>query len=235
MLNSDAATESQLLAAGVATALPLVLTYTWATKPNYSLTAAGTIINISDVGGEGGSLWKATSAGWVPLNGVVKLASKWGTVASPVATISGSTGALFVPTGGSGSLIIPASMLIPEHSVLRARAVMHRRGINGTATARIYLGTAGTSSDDTAYSLGIAATDTLEIRPDVEIGVVASASMTGTNWMAPGSTGSSPTAVTAMTTNINTAAAMTLSFGMDNANALDSFDLIGYSVLLESL
>jgi hypothetical protein len=37
-----------------------------------------------------------------------------------------------------------------------------------------------------------------------------------------------------MTANINTDAAMKLSIGIASANALDSFDLIGYSVVLES-
>lgn len=214
--------------------IPLALSYTWNTRPNAYTTAAGTIINIRDVGGEAGSLWKATAAGWVPLNGTVKLASKWGSVASPVASIMGSTGGLFAINGGAGSLVVPATMLIPGRSILRVRALIHRRGANATAIVRIYLGTAGTSSDGMIFSISLAATDTLQTRPDIELAAITSSSMTSTDWLTPGNNGS-PGVIRAVSTNINTEAAMTISFSIISANTLDSFDLIGYSVVLESL
>jgi hypothetical protein len=257
VMNLDSATEASLMASGEAdkatgvfsrdyggnivglegdsNIIPITLSYTWATRPNAFTSSLGTIINISDVGGAGGSLWKAIPEGWVPVNGTVKLASKFGTIVSPAASITGSTGALFAPSNVVGALTIPATMLIPGHSILRVRAVFHRRGANATASTRIYVGTAGTSSDAFAYSLPIAATDTLETRPEVEIGVIGSNSMISSNWLSPGNTGASPAPALPMTININTNAVMTLSFGVSSANASDSFDLIGFSVVLESI
>lgn len=211
--------------------IPLALSYTWNTRPNAFTSAAGTIINILDVGGQAGSFWKATSAGWVPFNGTVKLASKQGSVASPVASITGSTGALFTVNGGAGSVVVPATMLIPGRSLLRVAVLFHRRGANANAIVRIYLGTTGTAADATAFSLNFAG-NLQQARTDLEIGAATSSSLTSTFWLAPGA--SAPNAFSTMTTNINTDAAMTLSIGIASANALDSFDLIGYSVVLES-
>lgn len=211
--------------------IPLALSYTWNTRPNAFVTPAGTVINILDVGGEAGSLWKATAAGWVPLNGSVKLASRWGSVSSPVATITGSTGGKFSITHGYGSLLIPAAMLIPERTSLRFSALFHRRGSNGGASARIYLGTTGTTSDASAFVLAFNR-DAYQVRADVEVGVVSSNSLTSTLWLAPGAV--SANAFLTMTTNINTNANMSLSYGISSSNALDAFDLIGYSVVLES-
>lgn len=234
VINSDSIIESQLTSAGEAATLPVVLTYTWATKPNYFKTDAGTIINISNAGGAAGSLWKATPAGWVPLNGSVLLAQGWGTVSAPLATISGSTDALFAPSGGGGSLVVPASMLIAGRSMLRIGAVIHRRGANGTAIGKIHVGTGGTTSDSAVYSLSYAATDALEARPEVDVAAVNTSTITSTNWLSLGNTGS-PTPIVSPSTNINLAAAMTVSLGIASANGLDSFDLIGYSVVLRSI
>ncbi|SEO77990.1 hypothetical protein [Nitrosovibrio sp. Nv6] len=210
-----------------------ILTYTWATRPNYSTSTAGTVINISDVGGEAGSFWKATSAGWIPLNGQVKLAGDQGSIAAPVATITGSTGALFNLSGGFGSLVIPAKMLIPGHSALRLRALFYRRGANATATATIYIGTTGTSADPRAYFLSLTATDLQQNRADAETVVATATTACTTAWLAPQQ--QTITAASDLTTNINTDAAMTVSIGVATASALDSFDLISYSVVLESI
>ncbi|SEO63442.1 hypothetical protein [Nitrosovibrio sp. Nv6] len=208
-----------------------IWTYTWATKPNYSLATVGTVINILDVGGEAGSFWKATSVGWVPLNGPVKLASQWGTVLAPVASVENAPAKFSVPVG-AGSLAIPAGMIIPGHSVLSIRAALHKRGAS-LCTFRIYLGTSETSSDAPVYALNVTA-DLNDIYPSVEIGAVSSSSLTSTYWMPAGSSGS-PSAITAVTANINTGAEMHISFIAINMEASNGLDLIGYSVVLESL
>lgn len=234
VVNFISAIEAELVSAGEAEVMPLVLTYTWATRPNYSTTAVGTVINISDVGGEAGSFWKATAVGWFPLNGKALLAKNWGSVAAPVAPVLNTTGALFVPTGGAGSLVIPASMLIAARSTLIVRALIHRDGVTATGTARIYLGTAGTSGDSSIYGATLTATEDLQSRPFVEASAISAMSVTSTNYLPPGNTGTA-NVISTVTTNINTAAAMTLSFGVSGANTADSFSLIGYTVEIESV
>lgn len=246
VISRDSATETQLLSAGEATEIIIdvpenpeipdegvaVLTYTWNTRPVYGATKPGTVINISDVGGESGSFWKATSAGWVPLNGTLYLANNWGTTAAPVATITNSTGALFSPLGGAGSRTLPAACLIPGHSRLRVSAWYQKRGGTASGLCRIYLGTTGTTADASIHSTSITA-DGMHHRAYSESGVVDSATLVTIPWLAPD--GSSAAAVSIATTNINTNSAMIVSFGISTSNVADSFDLIGYSVLLESL
>lgn len=232
VVNFISAIEAELVSAGEAEVMPVVLTYTWATRPNYSTTDAGTVISISDVGGSSGSFWKATSGGWVPLNGSVVLASNWGSLAAPVATQTGSTGALFVPTGGAGSLVIPATMLITSRSALEIEAMHRRRGATATAILSIYLGTAGTVADSKVFDLSVAATNNQDNRPAVTVGFTTGVA-TISNWLAPGSANAS--AYADKTTNINIAAAMKISFGISAANAADAFDLVGYTVRLNSI
>lgn len=214
---------------------PIINSYTWATRPNYSTTTVGTVINITDIGGTSGSFWKATAVGWVPLNGPVVLAKSWGTAAAPVAPALGNTaGALFVPSAGIGSLIIPANILIPGHSTLFIRAAFHRDGVAASAIARIFLGTAGTISDAILFSLGIANTEDMEARPFVEVSPTSTTSVTTTNYLPSGNTGTAGL-IQPVTTNINTGAAMTLSFGCSTVNVADTLSLVGYTVELESI
>jgi hypothetical protein len=214
----------------------VTLSSTWDNRRNPFTTPAGTVMNITDVGGPGGSLWKATSKGWVPLGGSVLLAQAWGTLSAPVATISGSTGKLFVPSGSVGSLLIPAKMLIATRSSLRISCVFHRRGATATAGGRIYFGTAGTTSDSAVYNLTYGASDWLQAR--VDVAAVASIEVLSTNWLSAGNTGtlSTPPPVQIFEKNIDLDADMTISFGIEpaTASASDAFDLIGYSVKLVS-
>lgn len=212
-----------------------IQTYTWNTRPVYAATDVGTIINVSDVGGEGGSFWRATSFGWVPLNGTIKLASKWGTQTTPVATVTGTANGFFSITGGAGSLTIPATMLIPAHSVLRIRALVRRRGANGTAILKAYLGTVGDTTDAAALSVTYSQNDGRIIRGDIEVGVITSSSMSTTNWVPITYVDTSGSILGEMTANINTNSSMFIKFAIVAANSLDAFDLIGYSVVMESL
>lgn len=224
--------EAELVSAGEAEVMPLILTYTWATKPNYFTTSVGSFINISDVGGPGGSFWRATSGGWVPLNGSVLLASNWGSLTSPVATQTGSTGILFVLAGGTGSLVIPATMLIAGRSKLEIEVMHRRRGATATAAFSVYLGTSGTTADSKVFDVSIAATNNQDNRPMMTIGFTAGVA-TISNWLAAG--GANGGAFIDKTSNINLAAAMTISFGISAANLADAFDLIGYTARLNSI
>lgn len=209
-----------------------IQTYTWNTRPVFAATTVGTIINVSDVGGAGGSFWRATAAGWVPLNNSVLLAQKWATIAAPVATLTGVTDGLFTVTGGFGSLTIPAAMLVVGHTSLHIRAYLHRRGATGTAIARVYIGTAGTSADSQAFFLNFNG-DLQDLRTDIDIGVTGASTLTTTSWLTPGSAAAN--VFRDRTDNINVNSTMIVSFGVASANAADSFDLVGYSVRLQSL
>lgn len=233
VINSDAATESELVAAGVGEIMPIINTYTWATKPIYATTTVGTVINISDVGGTGGSFWKATAAGWVPLAGSITLYSAYGSRVSPIATLN-TAAALFVPTGGAGSLVIPATALIPGRSKLRIDAIMERTGANATGAFSIYLGTGGNTTDSLVFQTVTAMTTLVGPRPAVDVFIQATGGITTTSYVLPGAT-TTADAFRDLTSQINTQSAMTVSFGISAASALDTFRLIGVTVELVSI
>lgn len=212
--------------------ISLALSYKWNTRPNAFTTAAGTIIRISDVGGAAGSLWSATAEGWVPLNGRVLIAQAYGSVAAPLATQTGSAGTAFTVPGGN--VFVPARMLIVGKSALLVEALCRKRGANGTAVFTITFGTANTASDSAIVNMAAAAATNQDLRPFNRNMFPTSTTMTATGMLYAGANNGSAV-ITDRTTNINTNADMYIGFNINGANTADAFDLIGYSVAMESL
>lgn len=223
----EANIERDLITDGNAINLPLVTGSTWAEKPHFSSVDAGTAISLIDVGG--GSTWVATYAGWVPQNGIVVLTSNWGTVASPVSSITGVANGLFQPIGGAGSLVIPAGMLLEGRAKLEIEVSLLRIGANGPYTANIYLGTASDVNDSIVFSVAPAATNNLHTRIYLSLwfneGVVTTVS-----YQAPGA--STAGALQDRAINIDLTKAMKISIGTLGTHTADRINLIGYSVKL---
>ena len=157
------------------------------------------------------------------------IANVWGTVASPIATISGSTGTLFTLPA---DIVIPAN-IIPDYGRLWVEARVKRTGANATAQLDAYLGTAKTSSDSLLGRVQATATDghLVWLFSPALFNTSASNFFAGGTSAPQASTGGG-TAVD-RSTNINRQAVMYVTLGMSSANALDAFALIGYRVWLE--
>lgn len=162
--------------------------------------------------------------------GIITLASRWGSVASPVATYTGGTGGLFTLPAA----ITAAAGIISDHSLLRVTALLKRTGANATGQFDCQIGTAGLGSDSLIGRVQSTATDGHVAR--MEGGAGWSTSQTvfiPFGSAAPqGSTGGGT--VVDRSTNINRGAAMSIVFGMSSANALDSYALLGYRIWIET-
>jgi hypothetical protein len=159
---------------------------------------------------------------------VLLLAQLWGSLVSPVGTISASTGAIFSLPGGNP--VIPAGLL-GANSSLDVVARIRRRGAAGTATIYARLGTSGTAADGQIVAQSASATNNLDIALGQSANFGASSSeFFSQNFM--GSNGTSPSSALTSSSNVDTSSDMQICFGVSSANVADSFDLIGYGVRL---
>lgn len=197
---------------------------TWANRPDATLYGLGHILPVSDVG-QNGSFWFSNGTNWVRDSDLL-LVHDSGSLAAPIATISGTTAALF--TLPLGNIKIPANMLIAGRSQVYVEHFIVRVGANATADSRDYFGTANSSSDQAIRVNTLNATDNFS------------------DWCFSGCTLATTTSITRLnvhtlnadvasgmsdvSSNINSAADMYINIGITTANASDSFKLIGYSV-----
>lgn len=198
--------------------------YTWATRPS----AAGNVgqtIRITDIGNSaGGAHFFSDGTNWRPVGGSILLASKAGSLSSPLNVISGTTAAYFTP-----NVTIPAGLLIAGESHIDAQCLVRRVGANGTANLNIIIGTSGVSGDANVFASAMSATNNLDMAPSPIISVSSATKLTTTAFMQVGSPSGS-SAATDVTAQVNIAADMKLTFTISAANALDSFNLIAYRV-----
>lgn len=231
VVNFSAVREAELVAAGRAVSLPLQLSCLWADRPSASSVPAGTSYRFIDVGGSAGSVWDATLAGWAPQNGSMVLASNWGTLAAPVATISGAASGIFVPSGGAGSLVIPASLLLETRAEIEVVSRIQKVGANATCDMRVYLGALGTASDPVVQNITLAITNNITARPACSAEFVEGSMLT-TQGLGPGAqsatVGLQDKVVDLTVPNI-------ISFGIATGNALDVYKLAGYRVTLKMI
>jgi len=161
--------------------------------------------------------------------GIIPIITRNGTVASPLVTQTGNTGAAFTlpvtPT-------IAPGMLGPQ-SRLRIQVISQRTGANGTANLDVYLGTAGTTSDSRVIRSAYAAT-TLQI---IQIDTAVQFGTSTTTGMSTGKQNTNSAGTDNqfgdLSTNLNTAATMYVTVATNTANTLDSFSIISYKVWIE--
>lgn len=202
--------------------------YLWDDRPAASSNTSR-VIRITDVGPAGaGSHWVSDGTYWRPVNGSIVLQKQSGSIATPLAAVTGVTSSMLVP---SKSRIIPAGMLIPGDAQLKIEAMFRRTGANATATLNVHLGTNKTSGDNTCYAFSYAATNLLDIFAAPTVDVAEAQRFTYSGWQVQGGSGNAST-FGDKTTAFNTATEMGVSFSISGANAADSFALIGYRVTL---
>jgi hypothetical protein len=199
--------------------------YTWATKPAIASLPSYTPILITDVG-VGGSLWHHDGTDWHPTATEVVLAAKGGTVATPLASLSG----IAVDTKFTlpADILIPGGMIIPETAHLIVDALFQRLGTGGANLWKMHVGTANTIGD-AATSHASTAVNAQGLRArHAFVFPTTSAVMTdrqafNTN---AGFVGAD------LSTNIDTDADMYVNFSVGSANAADTYQLFSYSVIL---
>ena len=205
--------------------------FTWATMPSPSGNL-GLVIPVKDIG-PFGTHFISDGTNWQPLNGRAIIAADWGSEANPLATYTGGTGGLF--TLPKGAITLPAGLLVAGKSQLEIRVKVRRTSNTATANFLVKLGTAGTTSDGDIYASQLAATTNLAQHATPIVGMRTATEAVSINYLSPQAVGASSSAIEkVVTSNINTAAAMTLSFGISSANAADTFTLVGYAVELVS-
>lgn len=200
--------------------------YTWAGKPAASSSNAGQTIRITDVGkSASGSLFQSDGTIWRPVNGSVLIGAGAGSIAAPIVTFTGAAnGALVLP---SGNPTMPANFL-PVGAIVKAEAIIHRRGANGTATFWARLGNNGASTDNGINGVSITATDLKDSSIEAHAMIASATSYAAQTWLAP--QGSGVSAIVDRTSNAVIASPMIVSFDIAGANASDAFDLIMYKV-----
>ena len=203
--------------------------YTWSSKPA-AAGNTGVVIRVTDVG-PFGTHFVSDGSNWHPVNGQAVIAADWGSEANPLVTYTGGTGAIY--TLPKGAIVIPAGLLVAGKTQIEVRAKVRRTTNTATANFLVKLGTNGTVSDGDVFAAQMAATTNLALYATPHIGMRTATEAVSTNWLAFQAAGASSSAIEkVLTTDINTAAEMTLSFGIGSANTADSFSLIGYAVTL---
>lgn len=208
-----------------ATARGEVEVATWADLPAAGSVTVGRTYTVLSTG------WRVYSDGtcWRPANGRALIAQRSGSLPSPIATVTGVTSGDFtlpvIPT-------IPAGMLSAPHSRLLVNALIRRTTGTAIATVQVRIGTAGTAADPSMMALTMSAGANLDLRVDAFAHFSgATTSYSSTSWAPPNGTATG--AQTNRSTNIDTAAAMSVSIGVTTANTADSFSLIYYGVWVE--
>lgn len=162
--------------------------------------------------------------------GIITLASRWGSIATPVATYTGGTGGLFTLPA---TIPVPAG-IIPDYSTLRIRAMLKRTGANATGQFDCQIGTAGAGSDSLVGRVQSTATDGHVALMEASAGWSTSLTVFIPSGSASPQGSSGGGTVVDRSTNVNRAALMYVVFGMSSANAADSYALLGYRVTIES-
>ena len=203
---------------------------TWSGRPAVGLVPVGTELQVTDYGNQkfinDGSYWK-------PAQGKVLIYSKWASLTSPIAVLSGMTSGVFSLPGGSPK--IPAGM-IPPNSKLSLQLDARKIGGNATAIFYAYLGTAGSIADSVVLATSVS------IGTNMDICITAAArfglsktSFNSRTWLGDGTTSaSSANVIMDRTTLVNTDADMLVTFGVGAASAADAFNIIGCSLMLEA-
>ena len=202
--------------------------FTWVGKPAVAAWPVGVPIIVTDVGGSAGSQWVTDGVSWKPANGSVLLGARSGSVAAPVATITGAASGKFTLPF---DIRIPAGALIAGVTQLEIVATMRRRGVAATNQFIVYVGSTNSTSDSVSMAVMGTATNNQDCTVFPVIGFPAAGTMTTSTWNGVAST-TGAADNTDRTTNINTAANMFVNFGVFGGNVADSYDLIAYRASL---
>lgn len=156
----------------------------------------------------------------------ITLAKANGSIAAPLATITGVTAGAFVLPAGDP--IIPAGLLVPGVSKLRIEAHIRRSSAVATANAIVRIGTTPASS---TYALNatLAATNTLDFRVFVDAYPIANDAFMRSNNAAV-NTNTTNTYSEGQSALVDFMANQTIQFRIESANVGDTFILTSYHI-----
>lgn len=187
----------------------------WANRPTTGLRLQERAF-FTDVG-QGGSEWVWDGTYWVPMAPVVLFRGA-GTVAAPLATLTGVTSGTFATPGN-----VPAGMFIKPGMELLAQARFARSTAAATG-AQVVAGFGGTGIGRLVFSNNIGQT----LRIHASMMAVTSATQLRDNQTPP----HAQAAGTITDTALNFANSQAFTLSLEAANAADSFTLLSYSLTL---
>ena len=194
---------------------------TWANRPPVNLVPIGTELQVTDYNSQ---KWISDGTYWRPAQGHVVLLNKWGSVAAPLAIVTGAADMQFsLPIS-----LIKAGLIIPD-GALTTIAWVRRTGAAGTAYVNTRLGILNGYTDAILGNQTLSATDAAALR----INILSTPSLTSLASLAGISPGSSGSSAVVSSNNFNLASDMNFSIHIRSANAADSFSLIGYQLIQE--
>jgi len=168
--------------------------------------------------------YSAAASRWFPLNGTSHLVNRVGSVATPLASITGVTAATFF---GLDPMTVPAGFLALG-ARLRVDAFFRRAGANATGIVRARLGTGGNTSDAILTNQTMGATDNQTYRMFLEARVSSSTGLLSSHGNAVN--GVTTGGVQDITGQVDIAAAMQLTLGTASTNASDAFHCLAVAV-----
>lgn len=194
---------------------------------------AGVTYRVTDVGPtDSGSLWVKGTSRWRTLGGRQLHCAAQGTIAAPLATLSGATGKFVLPAGdrvSGGSILLPVGLPQVGQGVQVSCKVRHR-GTGGAWNFVARIGTSDTSSDSNFAQVTGTATDDQGAWVEQDMETVTATSFISSGYSVPNSVGVG--ALVLRNSNFNNAAQMYLGFYSSTLNAADFLDLISYRVYL---
>ena len=201
---------------------------TWADRPAIGLVPVGTELQVTDYANQ---KWINNGTYWRPSQGRALIKQALGTLASPVAVVSGAAAGFFSIPGGSPKL--PAGMIIPNSRVV-GHAEVKKEGTGGNFVLGFRLGTSSDDGSMMAVSYGPSAAGDCFVTAAANFGASKTAFST-LNTNSPYQTSFSPgTAIFDKEYLVNTAVDMNVLIDISNGNAADTYKLINFSVWLEA-
>lgn len=168
--------------------------------------------------------YSASAGRWYPLTGSSHLINRVGSVATPLASITGVTAATFF---GLAAMALPAGFLALG-ARLRVDAFFSRTGANATGIVRARLGTGGDTGDAILTNQTMAATNGLTYRMFLEARVAAADGLISSH----GNTvnGTTNNGIQDVSGQVAIAQAMQLTLGTASTNASDAFHCLAVAV-----
>ena len=166
----QAAPAASLTASQVDQLKALVTPVGWANRPN-AVNNSQRVIYVIDIGASG-AFFKSDSAYFKPLNSIVTIQEKTGSVSTPLATLgTGITSGVFtIPVDA----IVVGGLMMPDGTSSVNISFTMRHVGSATSTALVYFGTTGTSADSVVLTAPIAATNSLDCVFNAKVSAISS-------------------------------------------------------------
>ncbi len=217
--------------AGAAGASAVLGTFTWSQARAISpFPSAGTMVRVADIGLPGvGTIFVSDGASnYFPVAEAI-IYNRVGSPTTPIATFGPSIALNTLHAMPGGPIVIPARLIVPGVSKLRVRAALIRKANNGALDFSIAVGTTGTVADQRIAGGRLGNNNNIQPIDVIVPFPETSRAMSNQNFI-----WTTDFFYKEYTANINTAAAMTVSFVSSEAPAADSFAVVSMKIWVES-